>query len=339
MLLNLFLPNGVEYTIIALILAGTLSEILSCLILYFMYIFQTRKEKVEKGEAGKYRKKILKISVPVAITSYFRSGLSTLKQILIPIKLEESGLNCQTALSQYGVINGMVMPILRFPNVIITTINTLLIPEISELQHRKEKKHIEYVTTRILKMTSIFSVIVIGLFWIFSEDLGMLIYNNAEVAYYLKILCPAIFLMYVDDIVDSILKGIDKQISVMFAGITDLITSIILIWFLLPVKGSMGYIVVIFASELINFIISIFVLYKNVKFKVNIIEWIINPLISVFVSYAFIYNYSFTFQNGWVTLILNCTVFVLIACLTLLALIFIQKQIFKKRIVAFHVSK
>ena len=41
--------------------------------------------------------------------------------------------------------------------------------------------------------------------------------------------------MYLDSIVDGILKGLDKQVSVMIINIIDLISSILLISFLLPV--------------------------------------------------------------------------------------------------------
>ena len=62
-----------------------------------------------------YLKRILRISIPVAITSYIRSGLSTIKQLLIPLRLQKNGMTCDDALSSYGMINGMAMPLLLFP--------------------------------------------------------------------------------------------------------------------------------------------------------------------------------------------------------------------------------
>jgi stage V sporulation protein B len=68
-----------------------------------------------------YTKRIFKIAIPISITSYIRSGLSTLKQLLIPIGLEKFGMSYDLAFSNYGMIAGMVMPILFLPSILINS--------------------------------------------------------------------------------------------------------------------------------------------------------------------------------------------------------------------------
>ena len=81
-------------------------------------------------------------------------------------------------------------------------------------------------------------------------------YQNAEVAVYIKLLAPLLFFMYLDTIVDSILKGLDAQVSVMLCNIIDLLVSIFLIYFMVPILGLPGYLLVICVSEVLNFTIS-----------------------------------------------------------------------------------
>jgi stage V sporulation protein B len=102
-------------------------------------------------------------------------------------------------------------------------------------------------------------------FWIFAYDIGNLIYHNSDVGYFLRLLCPIALFTYIDDVVDVILKGLSKQVSVMIFNIVDLFTSITLIYFLLPIYGIYGYITVIFVSEILNFSISISALIKATK--------------------------------------------------------------------------
>ena len=83
--LTLLLPRGLEYACIALILATCLSEIISFLYLYMLYIIDKKKSK-EKKDVKSYKNAILHICIPIAITSYVRSGLNTLKQLLIPLR-------------------------------------------------------------------------------------------------------------------------------------------------------------------------------------------------------------------------------------------------------------
>ena len=89
-----------------------------------------------------------------------------------------------------------------------------------------------------------------------AEKLGVCMYQNAEGAVYIKLLAPLLFFMYLDTIVDSILKGLDAQVSVMLCNIIDLLVSIFLIYFMVPILGLPGYLLVICVSEILNFTIS-----------------------------------------------------------------------------------
>lgn len=62
--------------------------------------------------------------------------------------------------------------------------------------------------------------------------------------------------MYLDIIVDSILKGLDAQMGVLFINIIDLLISISFIFFFVPKYGILGFIASIFTSEILNFILS-----------------------------------------------------------------------------------
>ena len=261
----MFFPAGIEYACLSLILGETISEIMSCIINFILYFCDLKKRKFCNKKA-KYTKRILAISIPIAITSYIRSGLASLKQLLIPISLEKSGLSCEKSLSEYGVISGMAMPILLFPEVIINSFSSLLVPEFSTYYAKQQHKQINCAIDKIFHVTFLFSIATIGVFACYSNVLSLIIYENIEVAHYFKILCPLIFFMYLDSIVDSILKGLDKQVGVMACNILDLAVSIFCVYFIVPIYGINGYLFVIFVSEILNCGISIFQLWKATRF-------------------------------------------------------------------------
>lgn len=74
--------------------------------------------------------------------------------------------------------------------------------------------------------------------------------------FYIKIFAPIVPFMYLDIIIDSILKGLDAQIGVLFINIVDLLLSISFIFFFVPKFGIIGFIASIFASEILNFVLS-----------------------------------------------------------------------------------
>ena len=83
------ISKGVENICIALILGDVASEIASFTLTYFCYLYEKKKYYCFESNYGNL-KKISKLSVPIALTSYIRSGLSTLKQLIIPSRLEKS---------------------------------------------------------------------------------------------------------------------------------------------------------------------------------------------------------------------------------------------------------
>lgn len=82
-------------------------------------------------------------------------------------------------------------------------------------------------------------------------------------------LAPVIPLMYLDSVVDGMLKGLNEQLSYLSYNIIDSVMRVGLILFLLPLMGLNGLIVVIFASEILNSTLSIARLMKVTQLKMR----------------------------------------------------------------------
>ena len=290
---NMILPSSLENACLSLVLGSLLSEFISFIYLMLMYKIDKKRYKEVRNKNKTYYKEIIKISCPVAITSYIRSGLSTLKQIIIPIRLEKSGISCEVALSQYGMITGMVM-------------------QYSRLNALNSKKRINNVTTKIFKLTLLFSVLIFGIFFTFADELSMAIYSKMEVAGYIKIIAPLVLIMYIDNVVDGMLKGLNKQVAVMKCNILDLFISIILMYILLPIYGIYGYIIVLFTSEILNGTISIIQLIKATNVKLDIVSILLKPLLCILLSNIAIRYLSFSYNGKVISLVYGILIYILI---------------------------
>ena len=226
-------------------------------------------------------KRLLGISLPVAFSAYIRSALRTAEHILIPKGLKSYGASSDNSLALYGVIHGMVMPILLFPSSFLSAFSNLLIPEITECQKLKKNNQIKRIMKKVYSTTFVFSVGVCGIFWAFSRELGMAIYNSPDAASYIKLLAPLTVAMYIDSVTDAILKGIGEQVYSMRVNIVDSALSVLLTLILIPRYGIGGYIAVIFISELINTFLSLARLIYITDFKIHLTEWLIKPAFAV----------------------------------------------------------
>ncbi len=286
LLLNFYASQTVESICICLILADVISEICSCCLIVFLY----KKDKMKYCKRTitniTFKRRILKITFPVSITSYIRSGLSTLKQFMIPNRLVLFGLPYSMALAEYGKINGMTMSVLLFPNVFILSFSNLLIPEFASLMAKQYKKRILEVCQKVFWVTSLFSFSISIIFFLFANEISLMIFQNLSCARYIKILSPLILFMYPDSIIDSMLKGLNKQFGVMICNILDLILTIGVLYFLLPSFGLTGYLLAIIISEVFNFCVSFFQLHRATSFKLPF------PLVCCYVCFLVLAIYE-----------------------------------------------
>ena len=302
------ISKGVEDICISLILADVIAEIASFTVIYICYLYEKNRYFSFRSSYGNFRR-IAKLSVPVALTSYIRSALSTIKQLIIPTRLEKSGLSSSMSFASYGIIQGMVMPILVFPNIFITSFSNLLIPEFSRFHATSSNNRLSIICDKIFKLTSVFSICVSFIFLLFANELSLAIYQNLESATWIRFLSPLVFFMYMDTVIDGVLKGMQKQVFVMFGNITDLIVTIILLYFLLPVLGIWGFIVSIIVSELLNFTISFIQLWKLIKFKIDFKNYLLKPIFGGLFSYFILHIFSLVNTNSTFTLIITIAFF------------------------------
>ena len=253
-ILNIFMPSGLDYMCFSLILADVISEVFSFIFAYFLFLKDKNNLEMRSSNQTSYTKRVLRISV--AFTSYIRSGLSTLKQIITPIALERSGIGCSLALSNYGIVNGMAMPVIMFPSVFINCFASLLVPEFSRYFVKNDTYKIRKMSIFILSVTLAFSIFVTAIIFYFAEPLADLLYNQKDIAKYIKILAFLIPFIYLDLVIDNILKGLDAQVSVVFVNIADCLLTISFIYFVVPRFGFIGYILSIFVSEIFNIVLS-----------------------------------------------------------------------------------
>lgn len=281
-IITLILPKSLEFACCSVAIGMVISEFIFCGVMFLLY------KKDVKGQNNNKKspilKKLLKIAVPDAISAYVRSALVTIEHLLIPIGLGKYGMSKNNALSSYGLVHGMALPIILFPNAFCGALSNLLIPEIAEYYEKDDKKKIDSIVTKAIGMTFLFSMFVAGVMFAFSDSLALAIYGDKKVGYFIKIIAPLIPIMYTDTAVDGVLKGMGQQLSSMRYNIIDSIISVIAVYMLIPKMAIQGYIATIFIAEILNFILSVNKLVSITKFHFNIMKNIVLPIFSVLVG-------------------------------------------------------
>ena len=280
--LSLLLPKGVTYACLALVLGTLLTQIFELLLSVFLYFLDKKHLKSAPiGSQSGVTRTILGITLPVAFSSYARSGLITLQHVLIPRSLARSGASWETALASYGVLHSMVLPVVLFPSAFISSFAGLLIPEVTEAKVQGNLARVQRVARRIFGISMLFSIGVAGVMLCFSHSLGLAIYDSLQAGSMIAALAPLIPIMYVDSAVDAILKGMGQQVYSMNVNIIDALTSVILVVILVPKFGVSGYIFTIYLTEILNTTLSLVRMIAITKPKLRLFGHVLCPILCI----------------------------------------------------------
>ena len=278
LLLTRFSSFGVEYSVFALALGITATEVVCFIVAFIEFIFDRRIYKTTRYR-GYATEKVAKMALPIAFSQYVRSFLLSLEHIMLPRRLQKSGNTEAEALASYGYLHGMALPIILFPMTPLSSFSGLLVPEFAESEAAGDKSRMERIAGEALSKTLMYAVVSAVFLYIFAEEIGYVIYSSYEAGHFIALLTPIIPIMYLDHVTDAMLKGVGEQVFSMWVNIADSLLSVILVFVLIPIFDISGYAIVIIAMEVFNFTLSFLRLRRRVRFKINLMSSVIAPLV------------------------------------------------------------
>lgn len=329
--MGIWLPLGIKFSCAAAVIGMTVGEILSALYLYVVYL-RSRSILTEGNDCPFRRrtltKSILGISIPVALSSYLQSSLRLIENILLPNSLKKYEGNANSGMGIYGSLKGMVMPLLMFPSVFLSSLSTSLVPEISRSVSVNNTKRVNTTLNRVIKITLLSSILIVTVFLTFSHEIGLALYKSEDVGRMLALLSPLCPFMYLEMVVSGVLRGLNEQLSSLKYNTVDSVMRIILIFLIVPNKGLYGFIVIMYLSNIYTSMSSVSRLLKVTTVTFNLRDWLIKPCTAAVLSALFFKGvFRFFIPSGinvWLSLVLSilllcisyCFLLILTNCIT-----------------------
>ena len=287
----------------AVLAATALSEAVSACMMFCFY----RGEAVHAFGAEASRRpanparRLWEILWPVEGGRCLASALHTAENMLVPACLTVYLLDAggrSAAVTQYGVLKGMALPLLTFPFGLLGSLSVLLMPEITQAHIRGETERLCRLLDRMLRLTGCFSALAGALFWVWGEPLAHLFYKSREAGFYLKVLGPAMPLLYLESMVDGAMKGVGEQKAVFRYSLWDAILRIAGVVILLPRFGMKGFLAVILLSSLYTCMANTGRLLHCCGLRPALGRWLAAPAAAALLSAAVGEGLKLTF-SGW----------------------------------------
>ncbi len=299
LLAGTFMPLGLEFACAVALIGIVAEEAFSFLFAFVAYKKSKVRELYKKPSItpGKSLAMLLAMAIPLTGTRVMGSLLATFENILIPLRLQVHGMTGKEAISAFGQITGMAMPLIYFPSAFLMSLAISLVPAVSEASAVKNFQKIKYTASKSILFSSIIGFGAAAIFVVFASELGQVIYHQdiSMMLILLGVMCP---FLYMQLVLSGILNGLGFQVFIFRNSLISSVINIGFIYFLVPKQGLKGFIIGWFVSLIIICAIEVAKLRESVELNFEFGNWFFKPVISAlatgltvkYFANKFIYN-------------------------------------------------
>ena len=256
----------IALTVVGLVAGEAVSALFSILAAY--YHFEKRTLTIlpfSCTEMLSYAKNIIRMSLPLSANRIVINLLQSYEAVQIPIRLRSFGLSLEDALSIYGTLTGMRLPVILFPNVITGSVSVLLLPTISSAQANSDQKRIAQTISKCIRYCVLIGLSATVFFLLIGKKLGEILFHSKDAGSFLVILsflCP---FLYLSTTLTSILHGLGRTATSFFLHLICLLIRLGFVFLLVPRMGIDGYLWGLITGEAAGTLLCLFALRKEMQ--------------------------------------------------------------------------
>lgn len=278
-LLLLFPPQYPERTVGLIVSGMILCEIFSssCLVLLYR---QRNRRPLSPGPSP--LREMAVIALPVTLNALLGNLLSAVNAALIPQKLVEAGLAPAEAVSRFGVVCGMTMPLLSLPTVFLGALNLVLVPRLARATALNRPSEVRRLVRRALEVTGVLALPAMALMTVLGPDLGRALFHQEEAGSYLLPLALVMAMSCYCSILCAALNGVGGQQAValisLIGGALQLGFTLALVP--LPGVGMAGYVIGAVVSTGLELLLFLWEVSRRTGLTFSPFSWLVAPGLS-----------------------------------------------------------
>ena len=290
MLIYLFSAKDLTLLVTLCYVALCLGELQSLILLYIYYKYCIKKlpktyEKPERRSQLLFN--VLVICLPLTLNGFLSNIFATLSTLIIPRCLVFSGFTHSEALSMIGKFTGMAMMIIGMPLIVVNSINTLLIPDLSQSISKGNYYDISVRIHKVIKIAFILGLATATICCLIPDELGEIFYKRNDLGKYIKYASLSAPVFFASTTMFGILNGINKQTIILRNSMIIAVLELIGLFIFTSIKSIniYGYTITLFLTSVVSLIMNVYEIKKHIDLNLSLINTIIYLLLSLLVYF------------------------------------------------------
>ncbi len=231
----------INAAVVGLVVGECAAMLISLLAIYFRFYREEAgagKSSLPCSNAGAFGisrfhavKNLLVLAFPLTVSRIVVNLLQSVEAVAIPSRLCRYGYDSVTALSVYGVLTGMALPLLFFPNALTGSMSLLLLPMVSEADAKGNTDAVKNTTLKTIQSCLLLGAACTLFFFLSGPFLGRFLFHSELAGRYIRslsLLCP---FLYLCTTLSGILHGLGKAVSVFFVNVFSLSLRLLFVFF------------------------------------------------------------------------------------------------------------
>ena len=201
------------------------------------------------------------------------------RSALIPQKLVEGGVDRSEAMSQFGVVCGMTLPMLSLPIVFLGALNLVLVPRLARAQALDRPGQARRLVSQAVSAVALLTLPSMALMVVVGPDLGRAMFHQEGVGEFLIPLACVMAMSCFCSVLCASLNGVGRQRTVaaisLLGGVIQLGFTLALVP--LPGVGMGGYVAGAVVSTALELGLCLRQLARSVGLKIQPFQWLTAP--------------------------------------------------------------
>ena len=296
---DLFMPYGLAYAAGGASMGAGAGAFCALLVLMWFYRrlkrrlhaeIEAQDDSIPQESASHIIKRLLKLALPVSLTSLMLPIGANLDLLIVPQRLEVAGFDVRHATELFGYLTGMAVPLVNLATIFTAAMTISLVPSISE---SRTLERFDAIRDKIRLAFRVAMIITfpcfMGLFFL-AEKVAALIYNAPGAAGAIQTMSVGILFLGMHQISTGILQGLGKTAIPVINMILACLVKVVMSWWLtaIPLLGIKGASMATVADFAVAAIINMGFIYKYTGFTFSLGS-LLKPLLAAGVMGAVIY--------------------------------------------------
>ena len=265
-----------------------IGELQSLFLLFFYY------KKVKKGMPPSCDKpertsqllfNVFIIALPLCLNGFLGNLFGTASTLLVPRRLIASGFNASEALAMIGKFNGMALTIVTFPMIVVISINSLMIPDLSETLSRKDYYSATTRIKKVMKIAFLLGLATLIVCNLIPDSLGKMFFSRNDLGNYIRIASFSMPILFTAMTMFGILNGLNRQGVILRNSLIVSILELVCLFVFVGYTSIniMGYGITIFITSCVSLYINLREVKKHIDLNLSKSNIFIFILLSILI--------------------------------------------------------